>query len=60
MFIALSSNRSCRLPHTTTLVFYISDNVIEFVNELSHLGQVISTSDDEMHDIESRKSSPTG
>jgi len=54
--LCLSSNRSCRLPHATTPVFYIGGNLIEFVNEWSHLGHVISTSGDDMHDIESRKS----
>jgi len=57
MFTVLSSNRSCRLPRATTPVFYIGGNVIEFVNEWSHLGYVISTSGDDMHDIKSRKSS---
>jgi len=56
----LSSNRSCRLPHATTPVFYIGGNVIEFVNEWSHLGHVILTSGDDMHDIDSRKSSFIG
>jgi len=56
--LCLSSSRSCRLPHATTPVFYIGGNVLEFVNEWSHLGHVISTSN--MHDIESRKSSLIG
>jgi len=54
--LGLSSNRSYRLSHATTPVFYIGGNVIEFVNEWSHLGHVISSSGDDMHDIESRKS----
>jgi len=58
--LCLSSNRSCRLSHATTPFFYIGGNVIEFVNEWSHLGHVISTSGDDMHDIESRKSGLIG
>jgi len=58
--LCLYSNRSCRLPHATTPVFYIGGTVIEFVNEWSHLGHVISTSSDDMHDIEFRKSSLIG
>jgi len=42
--LCLSSNKSCRLPHATTPVFYIGGNVLEFVNEWPHLGHVISTS----------------
>jgi len=58
--LCLSSNRLCRLPHATTHVFYIGGNVVQFVNEWSHLGHVISSSGDDMHDIESRKSSLIG
>jgi len=38
----------------------IGGNVTEFVNEWSHPGHVISTSGDDTHDIESRKSSILG
>jgi len=51
--LCLSSNRSCRLPHATTPAFYIRGNVIALVNEWSHLGHIISTSGDDMYDIES-------
>jgi len=53
--LCLSPNRTYRLPHATTAVFYIGSNVIECVNEWSHLGHVISTSCDDMHDLESWK-----
>jgi len=53
--LCLSSNRSCRLPYATTPVLYIGGNVIEFVNEWSHLGHVLLTSGDDMHDIESQQ-----
>jgi len=36
----LSSNRSCHLPQAINPVFYIGGNVIEFVNEWSHLGHI--------------------
>jgi len=58
--LCLSSNRSCRLPHATTPFFYVGGSIIEFVNERSHLGHFISTSGDDMRDIESRKSSLIG
>ena len=41
------------MPHAPTPVFYIGGDAIEFVNEWSHLGHVISTSGADMHDIES-------
>jgi len=55
--LCLSSNRSCRLPIATTPVFYIGGNVIEFVNEWTYLGHVISTISMSSDDIESQKSS---
>ena len=58
--LCLSSNRSCRMPHAPTPVFYIGGNVVEFVNEWSHLGHVISTSGADMYYIESRKFSLIG
>jgi len=45
--LCLSFNRSCRMLHATTPVFYIGGNVIEFINELSHFGHAISTSGDD-------------
>jgi len=58
--LCLSSNRSCRLSHAKTPVFFIGANVKEFVKEWSHLGRNISMSVDDMHDIEARKSSLKG
>jgi len=57
MFTVFFSNRTCRMPHATTPVVYIG---AMFVNEWSHLGHVISTSGDDMHDIDCRKSSLIG
>jgi len=55
--LCISSNRSCCWPHAATHVFDIGGNVIEFVNEWSHFGHA---SGDNIHDIESRKSSLIG
>ena len=58
--MCVSSNKSFCVPHATNPVFYIGGNVIEFINDWSHLGHVISTLGDDMHDIESRKFSHIG
>ena len=58
--MCVSSNKSFCMPHAPNPVFYIGGNIIEFVNDWSHLGHVISTSCDDMYDTESRNFNLTG